>query len=207
MKALNILVGCEKSQEVCKAFRARGHKAFSCDLLPCSGGHPEWHLQMDVLDAIKLKKWHMGIFFLDCTYLTVSNTYLTRGCSKYTKEEAVILVNKAELFFMKLVSAPIDKIAIENPIGRMSTKYRKPNQIIQPYNFGEDASKSTCLWLKGLPRLNGTKYIKPRIVNGKNRWANQTDSGQNKLGPSETRGEERAKTYGGIAKAMASQWG
>jgi len=101
----------------------------------------------------------------------------------------------------------IPKIALENPIGRISSAYRKPDQIIQPYMFGDDASKSTCLWLKNLPLLTPTNYVEPRIINGKNRWANQTDSGQNRLGPSETRAKERSKTYQGIAEAMAEQWG
>lgn len=105
------------------------------------------------------------------------------------------------------MNAPIPKIAMENPIGCLSTKYRKPDQIIQPYNFGDNASKSTCLWLKGLPLLEKTKFIEPRMINGKPRWANQTDSGQNNLGPSEDRWKERSKTYQGIADAMAIQWG
>ncbi len=108
---------------------------------------------------------------------------------------------------MALYNCGINKVAIENPIGVMSSIFRKPNQVIHPYNFGDDASKSTCLWLKNLPRLNGTRYVEPRIINGQKRWANQTDSGQNKLSPSDNRAELRSKTYHGIAKAMSDQWG
>ena len=109
-------------------------------------------------------------------------------------------------FVLHLMNAPINKIAIENPIGCISTRIRKPDQYIQPYEFGEDASKKTCLWLKNLPKLKPTKYIEPRIINGKKRWANQTDSGQNRLGPSDDRWKKRSQTYRGLAQAMANQW-
>ena len=108
---------------------------------------------------------------------------------------------------MQMINADIPRIAVENPVGIMSTHYRKPDQIIQPYNFGDDASKKTCLWLKGLPLLENTKYIEPTIINNKKIWANQTPSGQNKLGPSADRAKLRSTTYQGIADAMAIQWG
>ena len=210
-----VLFGCEESQECCKAFREKGHEAFSCDLKPCSGGHPEWHYQMDVFEAIKLQDWDMGIFFPDCTYLTCSAEWAYKEPPYHQKIKPGTLVGierkwarvAAAEFFMELYNCSIPEVAIENPIGVMSSLFRKPNQVIHPYNFGEDASKSTCLWLKNLPRLNGTKYIEPRIVNGKKRWGNQTDGGQNKLTPSDNRAELRSKTYSGIAKAMAEQWG
>lgn len=213
-KAALILVGCEESQAVTKALRANGHFAFSCDLKPCSGGHPEWHLQMDVFKAIKLKDWDAGIFFPDCTYLTCSAEWaykdgpyhqivkpgtLTGAKRRKAREKAIDFVKK-------LYYSSIPLVCIENPVGVLSTRWKKASQTVQPYQFGDDASKRTCFWLKGLPVLTPTKYIQPRIVNGKERWANQTDSGQNRLSPSENRAELRSKTYQGIANAMASQW-
>lgn len=222
---MKVLVGCEESQAVCKAFRERGHEAYSCDLKSCSGGHPEWHLQMDVFEAIKavelvtqsgiiinIHRWDMGIFFPDCTFLTCSAEWAYNEKLKPLKSGKLVGIprqiarDKAIEFFMNLVHCGIDRIAIENPIGVMSTHHQRPTQIIQPYQFGEDASKSTCLWLRNLPALQATQYFPPRIVNGLKRWANQTDSGQNKLGPSDKRAELRSKTYYGIAKAMAEQW-
>lgn len=212
---MKVLIGCEESQEVCIAFRKKGHESYSCDLKPCSGGHPEWHLQMDVFEAIKLKKWDTGIFFPDCTYLTCSAEWAYKKPPYHQKlkpetitgQERIIERNVAQQFFMDLYNCGIDKVAIENPVGVMSSFFRKPDQVIQPYQFGNDASKKTCLWLKNLPNLIKTDFIDPRIVNGKFRWANQTDSGQNRLSPSENRAELRSKTYQGIADAMANQWG
>ena len=209
---MKILIGCEESQAVCRAFRKLGHEAYSCDLQECSGGRPEWHLQIDVFEAIKLKKWDMGIFFPDCTYLTCCaewcyNDIQTKKIKPgtLTGEARREARDIAESFFMKFTELDFPW-CIENPVGIMSTRYRKPNQNIQPYNFGEDASKRTCLWLNGLPELKPTGYIEPRIVDGKPRWDNQTDSGQNKLPPSEDRAKLRSKTYQGIADAMADQW-
>lgn len=161
---MKVLIGCEESQTVCKAFRALGYEAFSCDLLPCSGGHPEWHLQMDVFEAIKLKKWDLGIFHPECTRLTVTANkwYKPEFSHRFPTihEDREIAVE----FFMKLVHVDIPKIAIENPIGIMSTRYRKPDQIIQPYQFGDPERKSTCLWLKGLPNLISTNVVEPYII-------------------------------------------
>lgn len=209
---MRVLIGCEESQAVCKAFRAKGHEAYSCDLKPCSGGHPEWHLQMDVFKAIAMG-WDMGIFFPDCTYLTCSAEWAYKDGPYHQKvkpgtlvgEERKLARQKAASFFMALYNCGFP-VAIENPIGVMSSLFRKPDQIIQPYNFGDDASKATCLWLKDLPLLKNTGYVEPRIVNGRPRWANQTDSGQNKLSPSDNRAELRSKTYPGIAEAF-TQWG
>lgn len=210
-----VLIGCEESQAVCIAFRKAGHEAYSCDLKPCSGGHPEWHLQMDVFEAIKLKKWNLGVFFPDCTFLTCSAewAYKDGPYHQILKEGTLVGLNRlmarahAQEFFMALYFSNIEKIAIENPVGVMSSFFRKPNQVIQPYQFGNNASKKTCLWLKNLPNLIKTDFINPRIVNGKPRWANQTDGGQNKLPPTNNRAELRSKTYSGIAYAMAEQWG
>mgnify|MGYP007083349211 CR=1 FL=1 len=228
---MKILVGCEESQEVCKAFRAKGHEAYSCDLLPCSGGHPEWHLQMDVFKAIEggvlplgndikvdeviIYDWDMAIFFPTCTYLTCSAEWAYKEPPYHQKVRPGTLVGKERVqaradafeFFMALYNCKIPKIAIENPVGIMSSYFRKPDQVIQPYNFGDNASKATCIWLKNLPTLKNTEYCEPRIINGQKRWSNQTDSGQNKLSPSDNRAKIRSKTFPGIAASMADQWG
>lgn len=213
---INVLIGCEESQAICIEFRKLGFNAFSCDLKPCSGGHPEWHLQIDVFEAIKLKKWDLGIFHPDCTYLTVS---ANKWLKDQPKRKSGALVGKErrdarELaidFFMRLYNCGIERIAIENPIGCMSSVFRKPDQIIQPWMFGDDASKATCLWLRCLPSLETEKanYYPPRItVTGRKRWGNQCDKGgDNVLPPTPDRAELRGKTYPGIAKAIAEQWG
>lgn len=198
---MRILVACEESQAVTIELRKLGHHAYSCDVLPCSGGHPEWHIQGDVRDYLD-SRWDMMIAFPPCTYLAVSGLHWNaRLPGRAEKTE------KALQFIQELMDAPIPKIVIENPVGCISSRIRKPDQIIQPYQFGEDASKKTCLWLKGVPKLIPTKYFPPRIIDGKKRWSNQTDSGQNKLTPSATRAAERSKTYSGVARAMAFHWG
>ena len=199
---MKILLACEESQAVCIEMRKHGHEAYSCDLLPCSGGHPEWHVQDDVLKHLG-DGWDMMIAFPPCTRLTNSVIWYIR---KYSLGDEVI---DACIFFNKLLNAPIDKIGVENPIqhGDARKLIRKYDQIIQPYQFGDDASKSTCLWLKNLPKLKPTAYVEPRIIKGKKRWSNQTDGGWNKLPPSKGRGVLRSKTFPGIAKAMAEQWG
>lgn len=216
-----ILVGCEESQAVTIAFRALGFYAYSCDLKPCSGGHPEWHMQGDIFAVLQSRHWDVGIFFPDCTYLTCSAEWAYKDGPHHQKVKLGTLVGaerrtarqEAKRFFLSLWSLPLKYIAIENPIGHMSGLI-KPAQIVHPYMFGDDASKSTCLWLKGFPVLKHQKenWRPPRTVNGKNRWANQTDSGQNRLSPDPfnkkgQRAELRSKTYPGIAAAMASQWG
>lgn len=198
---MRVLVACEESQTVTKAFRALGHEAYSCDILPCSGGHPEWHYQQDVLEVID-KGWDLMIAHPPCTYLSVSGMHWTTRGMRDPK-----LTEDALEFVSKLMSADIRMIALENPVSIISSRIRKPDQIIQPWMFGHDASKKTCLWLKNLPALKPTEIIKGRIVNGKERFGNQTDSGQNKLPPSKDRWKIRSKTYEGIAEAMAKQWG
>ncbi len=211
---MKIIVGCEESQAVTIELRKLGHEAYSCDLKECSGGHPEWHLKMDVFEAIKLEKWDMGIFFPDCTYLTCSAEWAYKEPPYHQKlkegtlfgHERILARQEALEFVKKLYYSDIDKIAIENPVGVLSSMFRKPDQIIQPFQFGDDASKKTCLWLKNLPLLKPTDFIKPRFIKNKPRWGNQTDSGQNKLPPSDNRAELRSKTYPRIAKEMATQW-
>jgi hypothetical protein len=196
MKRLKVLIGCERFGVVRDAFLALGHDAYSCDLVACPTGGP--HIVDDVLDVMMFE-WDLAIFHPDCTYLCGSGLHWNKR-----RPERAILTERAAEFFMKLVNAPIEKIAIENPIGCMSTRYRKPDQIIHPWQFGEDASKATCLWLKGLPLLVPTNILPSgRLA----RRANQTPSGQNKLGPSPERAMMRARTYLGIATAMAEQWG
>lgn len=204
---MKILVACEESQEVTKAFRARGHEAYSCDILDCSGGHPEWHIQGDVLSELK-KDWDMVLAFPPCTHLAVS------GAAHFAAKRADGRQQEGIDFFLEFTKLDhVPKVAIENPIGIMSKIYRKPNQIIQPYQFGENASKRTCLWLKGLPNLIETNRVQGRMVttpSGKvvERWANQCSNyGHDKTAPSPERSRIRSKTYSGIANAMADQWG
>lgn len=201
MKPMRVLVACECSGAVRDAFRARGHIAVSCDLNP-SETKTLWHVQRDAVEVMGQGSWDMLIAFPPCTYLSVSGLHWNgRVEGRADKTEAALS------FFRKFLDSGIPKIAIENPVGCASTRIRKPDQIVQPYQFGADASKATCLWLVGLPKLRPTQFIEPRMVGGKRRWANQTDSGQNRLGPSPTRAADRARTYQGIADAMASQWG
>jgi len=201
-----VLVACEESQTVCKAFRRYGFDAYSCDLLPCSGGHPEWHIQGNVFDIIN-DGWDCMIAHPECTRLTVA-------ANKYYKPEYADrfpTINEdretAVNFFMKIANAPIRKIAIENPIGIMSTRYKKPTQVIQPYWFGDTERKGTCLWLKNLPKLIPTNMVKPEIIIHK---SGRTDSKLHfetlKL-PREERRKARSKTFEGIAQAMVEQWG
>jgi hypothetical protein len=193
---MKILVGCERSGIVRDAFIARGHDAYSCDLVPSERSGP--HIVEDVRDVLGFG-WDMAIFFPDCTYLAVSGLHWNHRIPGRSIE-----TERALSFVEKLLYSPIERIALENPIGCISTRIRKPDQIIQPWQFGHDASKATCLWLKNLPPLWPTK----ELPGGK--WArrsNQTPSGQNKLGPSPARAMERARTYPGIAQAMAEQWG
>jgi len=197
---MRVLVGCEYSGRVRNAFRDAGHDAWSCDLLPSEDDSP-FHVQGDVLSLLN-QKWDLGIFHPPCTYLAVSGLHWnTRNPERAAKTE------EALEFVRTLMSAPIERIALENPVSCISSRIRKPDQIIQPYEFGEDASKKTCLWLKNLDRLTPTQMVPPRLVDGKPRWSNQTDSGQNRLGPSEDRWKERSRTFVGVAKAMAEQWG
>lgn len=217
-----ILIACEESQAVTIEFRKLGFEAYSCDLLPCSGNHPEWHIQQDVTDFINggifktqggvsywVKKWDAVIAFPPCTYLTVTGNrwfnidrYGESAIKRHTDRKYAIG------FFKLFTDADCENIAIENPVGIMSSEWRKPNQIIQPYMFGDAAEKKTCLWLKGLPLLIPTNIVEPPA-------RKQFDSGKSmpewyadawKL-PKEERSKLRSKTFPGIARAMAEQWG
>lgn len=204
---MRVLLACEESQRVTKEFRELGFEAYSCDIIDTSGDKPEWHIKDDVLNVIN-DGWDCMIAFPPCTYLTnTGNRWFNISRYGYKAIERHKLRVEALEFFMKLVYAPIPRIAIENPIGYMSTAYRKPDQIIQPYEFGDPERKSTCLWLKNLPILQPTNIVKPVLY----KYADgRTDSNWHMKTinlPAEERAKERSKTYPGIAKAMANQWG
>ena len=224
-----MLIACEESQEVCKAFRERGHRAFSADLQECSGGHPEWHIQGDCLPLLngnctfttadgkhhKQKgRWDLIIAHPPCTYLTVSgNGWFNE--EKYGDKARKRKRDREEAaeFFMLFVNADCDKIAIENPIGYMNTHYRKPNQVIHPYYFGDPVRKATCLWLKGLPELKPTNMVEPNIIrDGHSSYSGPAyyakDENGKILSWNDPRTAKiRSKTYPGFAKAMSEQWG
>lgn len=199
MKKLLVLIACEESQAICLAFRKLGHEAYSCDLQECSGGHPEYHLEMDALEAIKLRKWDLIIAHPPCTYLTVS---ANKWYNDMPPRKSGVLVGQARRdareeaiqFFMEFVNADCKHIAIENPVCIMSSRYRKPDQVIQPWMFGHGETKATCLWLKGLPKLKPTNIVEGR------------EQKLHNLSPSEDRAKLRSKTYEGIANAIAEQW-
>lgn len=193
---MKILVAFERSGMVTGELRARGHEAYSCDLAPCDDPEYPYHLQQDALPLLK-EPWDMIIAFPPCTHLAVS------GARHFAAKRADGRQQQGIDLFMACVNANAPAIAIENPVGIMSTRYRKPDQTIQPYEYGHPESKRTCLWLTGLPLLEPTNIL-PKPVAGY--WQNQTPSGQNKLGPSPTRADTRSRTYFGIAQAMAQQW-
>lgn len=220
---MRILIACEYSGRVREAMRKQGHDVTSCDFLPSEDNSPN-HYQGDVRDLIAGGGFDMMIAHPPCTYLAVSGLHWNgrvEGRAEKTED--------ALDFVRFLMGVNIKRIAIENPISCISSRIRKPDQVIQPYQFGEDASKSTCLWLKNLPLLRPTKFIDPRMVccgktlpegvgnygcpdclgdkKARPRWGNQTDSGQNKLAPSEDRWKERSRTFQGIADAFGQQWG
>lgn len=198
-----MLVGCARSGILGAAFRSLGWEAYECDTEPTrDSGNERWHLHGDVLEiAAAAPRFDLFICHPPCQFLSVSGLHWNKRRAGRAEE-----TRNAIRFFLDCAALPFDYMALENPVGCISTSWRRPDQIIQPYQFGEDASKATCLWLKGLPALHPTLYVEPRIVNGKKRWSNQTDSGQNRLGPSNDRAEIRARTYPGIAAAMAQQW-
>lgn len=198
---MKILVACEFSGVVRDAFINKGHNAWSCDLLPTQKPGP--HICGNVLEILD-EGWDMMIAHPPCTHLAVS------GAPSMARKPQR-LRNEALQFVSRLLTAPIEKIALENPVSIISTHIRKPDQIIQPYEFGEDASKKTCLWLKNLQKLEYTRHIQPKIIEYKGkmvkRWGNQTPSGSNIHGPSKNRWQKRSITFQGIAEAMADQWG
>ena len=224
---MKVLVACEESQRVCAAFRERGHEAYSCDIQEPSGGHPEWHILGDALEAVKggsvttmdgqaheVGKWDLLIAHPPCTYLTVAGNRWF-NIDKYGDKAIQRMKDRenAIAFFMAFINADCEHIAVENPVSVMSRWYRKPNQTIQPYQFGERARKKTCLWLKGLPNLQPTKVVDPGdilpggfSVGAVANWA--VDENGKILPWNDPRtAKARSKTFPGIAKAMAEQWG
>lgn len=194
--AMKVLVACEESQEVCKAFRELGHEAYSCDIEPCSGGHPEWHLQCDALEMLKLQ-WDMIIAHPPCTHLSSS------GARWFPEKRADGRQQQGIDFFMSFTRADCPHIAVENPVGIMSTQYRKPDQIIQPWMFGHPEKKATCLWLKGLPKLEPTNDVSAYMRT----LPKSRQERLHYLPPGPDRVRIRSRTFPGIAKAMAEQWG
>ena len=196
---MKVLIACEYSGTVRDAFIAAGHDAMSCDLLPSDAPGP--HYLGDVPDVLG-DGWDLMIAHPPCTYLAVSGMHRTARGLRDPQ-----LTEDALEFVRLLLAAPVPRIAVENPVSVISTRIRRPDQIIQPWQYGHDASKTTCLWLHGLPALRPTQIVEPRIVDGRKRWGNQTDTGQNRLSPSPDRWKRRSATYAGIAAAMAAQWG
>lgn len=220
---MNILVACEESQRVTIEFRKLGHNAFSCDIIDCSGGHPEWHIKQDVIPLLNGScrfttmdgtehyidgRWDLIIAFPPCTYLTVTGNrwfnverYGEKAIRRYKDREQAIK------FFMSFANANCDRIAIENPVGVMSTEWRKPNQIINPWLFGDAFEKKTCLWLKGLPELTPTNIVdippRKKFDSGKTMPSWYAEAWHL---PKEERAKLRSKTFPSIAKAMAEQW-
>lgn len=204
---MRILLACEESQELTNRFRELGHEAFSCDILPSSGGHPEWHLQQDVTGLLK-ERWDLIVAFPPCTYLTVTGN---RWFNVERYGEAAIKRHEdrkdAIKFFLMFANASCDYIAIENPVGIMSSEWRKPDQIINPYEFGDPYEKKTCLWLKGLPKLVPTNIVEPEprkeFKSGKSMAGWYADAWRL---PKDERAKLRSKTFPGIAEAMTTQW-
>lgn len=225
---MKVLVACEESQRVCMAFRERGHEAYSCDIVDCSGGHPEWHIKKDVLKVINpendgemeaisfwtmddeihiVERWDLIIAHPPCTYLTLAGNkwFKPEFADRFPDRQKQR--REAVDFFLAIANADCDRIAIENPVGVMSSQWRKPDQYIEPYMFGEPEKKKTGLWLKGLPLLKPTNIVEPIIIHCKSganepRWHMETMHL-----PKEERSRVRSQTFIGIAKAMAEQWG
>lgn len=226
---MRILIACEESQAVCKEMRRLGHEAYSCDIIPCSGGHPEWHIMEDALLIINGKctfstsdggshqidgRWDMIIAFPPCTYLTVTGNRWF-NMERYGEKALQRRRNRenAMKFFMAFANADCPRIAIENPIGIMSTVFRKPDQIVHPYYFAESEDdqncerKSTCLWLKGLNPLAYEIKCLPRVIKYKNGKGTDSPWHMHSIGlPNGERAKQRSKTFQGIARAMAEQW-
>ncbi len=203
---MKVLIACEESQTVCKAFRERGHEAYSCDLQECSGGFPEWHLQMDALDAIDYMKWDLMIAHPPCTYFS-------RAAGRWLYNEDRLIHTKSSFdFLLKLWNCGIEKIAIENPPGWLCTNWKRPTQKIHPWYFGDNEMKETCLWLKNLKRLNGLHDVarKPKEFHPVPMSSRMGSDGKIKNKYFVTRmtnAKDRSKTFPDIAKAMAEQWG
>lgn len=208
-----VLVGCEESQAVCKAFRELGHEAYSCDIQKCSGGHPEWHICGDVFEAINSRSWDLLIAHPPCTYLSrAGQCHKSKGedIRKFREDQAALAIE----FMDRLWNCGIPKIALENPVGLANTRWKKPSQILHPYYFGDGEMKETCLWLRGLPRLNGLHRIdkirdKPKPsrsrIGSDGKMKNEYFCGR--MDKKSHAAKLKSKTFPGIARAMAEQWG
>ena len=206
---MKILVACEESQAITKEFRKLGHEAFSCDLIPCSGGHPEWHIQGDALEEANSRKYDLMVAHPPCTYLSVSGNRWLYNKDGSKNEERWENRRKALFFVKQLMDAPIKHISIENPISVISSQIRKPNQIVQPFMFGDEARKTTCLWTKNLPLLKPTNIVsqgeiiewvdKRGKVKTMAKWYDEARSKKD-------RAKLRSKTFPGMAKAIATQY-
>jgi site-specific DNA-cytosine methylase len=200
-----VLIACEESQAVTKAFRKLGHQAYSCDILPCSGGHPEWHIQGDAIKEAYSRKYDLMVAHPPCTYLSVSGARWMYNKDGSINKDRLQKQNEALFFVKQLMDAPIKHIAIENPVSVISSQIRKPDDIVHPWMFGDEASKKTCLWLKNLPKLKATNLVSKgeyvTFSSGKRmaKWYNEARGGKD-------RSKNRSKTFPGIAEAMAIQY-
>lgn len=203
---MKILVACEESQTVTKILRELGHKAYSCDLEPCSGGHPEWHIKGCALNEAYRGKYNMMIAHPPCTYLTVTGNKWMKPEFRDRFPERPKQRREAIDFFMKLYNAPIEKIAIENPVGIMSTQLRKPDQYVHPYYFGDKHSKKTGFWLRGLQNLEKTEVVEPEMYTYKDGRKDPMWHVESMKLPPKERSRVRSQTFPGIARAMSEQW-
>ena len=210
---MRVLVACEESQAVTKAFRKLGHEAYSCDIQECSGGKPQWHIKGDALKEAYSGKYDLMVAHPPCTYLAVSGARWMYNNDGSINLERLRNQKKALNFVQKLLDAPIDKIALENPVSVISSQIKKPTQIIQPYEFGHSEAKKTCLWLRNLPKLKPTKIVDKgefmEWVDKKGKKKRQAKWYIDVLSKAKTKAERqklRSKTYQGIADAMAKQW-
>lgn len=202
---MKVLIGCEESGVVRDSFRKLGHDAWSCDILPCSGD-PTYHLQMDIFEAIKLKQWDLAIFHPPCTYLTVTGNKWMKPEFKERFPFREQQRKNAIKFFIDLYNSDIPKIAVENPVGVMSSIWRKPDQYVHPYYFGDPHSKKTGLWLKNLPKLVPTEMVEPQFYIYKNGGRDPIWHVETMKLPPEERSKARSKTFQGLATQMAVQW-
>ena len=220
---MKVLIACEESQRVCVAFRERGHEAYSCDLVDCSGGHPEWHIKNNVIpilgggttvttcdgqEHVIEGLWDLVIAHPPCTYLTVTgNRWFGKQYGNSALSRYLDRLNAIE-FFMTFVFCSAKRVAIENPVGIMSSVYRAPDQTIEPYQFGDHARKKTCLWLKHLPALKPTNIVEPKLkYYTSHDGRTKSFSADYGVGYQTPHSERRSKTYPGIVRAMAEQWG
>lgn len=203
---LKVLIACEESQTIAKEFRNLGHEAFSCDLEPCSGGHPEWHLQEDALVVARREHWDLMIAHPPCTFLTVTGNKWMKPEFKDRFPQRAQQREQAKQFFLDLYNVPIEHVAIENPVGIMSTCFRKPDQYVHPYHFGDPHSKKTGWWTRNLPALRHTQIVEPQFYTCRDGRRDPLWHVESLKLPAKERSKFRSKTFKGMAKAIAEQW-